>query len=523
MAQNREHASKAIPVIDLFAGPGGLGEGFSSLVDGWGRPRFRIALSIEKDPTAHRTLELRALYRQFPKHLAPPIYYNYLRGHATREELFAACERQTADAQREAWNATLGEDSQEEVDNRITWALAGATTWVLIGGPPCQAYSLVGRSRRGGIDPEDHRVYLYQEYLRILARHSPPIFVMENVKGLLSSRLDGEAIFDWIQRDLKAPRAAIRRLKRGENDGEDRGYRLHSLVAGPETDLMGATIATPGDFVIRCERYGVPQARHRVIIVGVRDDLGDIRPDLLLESPIVTTARAISDLPPLRSGLSKLEDTPDAWRDAVRAFFAYVPKSSVREKSGPDVVDRISNCLESMKVPASGRGGAFVEWRSKGGFNPEWFLSPRLSGVCNHETRGHIVSDLFRYLYVAAFAQSIGRSPDLSEFPEELLPDHVSARRRDVASIPFADRFRVQVGTKPATTITSHISKDGHYYVHFDPRQCRSLTVREAARLQTFPDDYFFEGQRTDQYRQVGNAVPPLLARQIAEIVRQIL
>jgi DNA (cytosine-5)-methyltransferase 1 len=129
-----------------------------------------------------------------------------------------------------------------------------------------------------------------------------------------------------------------------------------------------------------------------------------------------------------------------------------------------------------------------------------------------------MASDLERYMFAALFAQIEGFSPKAEDFPKALSPDH-----RNWNTGIFNDRFRVQLSNSPATTITSHISKDGHYFIHPDPLQCRSLTVREAARLQTFPDDYIFLGNRTQQYIQVGNAVPPFLAKQIAQLVASCL
>jgi DNA (cytosine-5)-methyltransferase 1 len=129
-----------------------------------------------------------------------------------------------------------------------------------------------------------------------------------------------------------------------------------------------------------------------------------------------------------------------------------------------------------------------------------------------------MVSDLGRYLFAAVFGDVRGYSPKAGDFPPALSPDH-----RNWHSGVFNDRFRVQLFDEASTTVTSHISKDGHYFIHPDPVQCRSLTVREAARLQTFPDDYLFLGNRTQQYVQVGNAVPPFLARQIAALIRASL
>jgi DNA (cytosine-5)-methyltransferase 1 len=146
------------------------------------------------------------------------------------------------------------------------------------------------------------------------------------------------------------------------------------------------------------------------------------------------------------------------------------------------------------------------------------FLSPLSSQLdevlLNHQARSHMKEDLERYAWWAAEAKKTGKSPTLHDnVPKALLPKHQNVH--DDSPMVFADRFKVQLADKPSGTVTSHISKDGHYYIHYDPAQARSFSVREAARIQTFPDDYFFMGNRTQQYHQVGNAVPPYLAYQI--------
>lgn len=149
----------------------------------------------------------------------------------------------------------------------------------------------------------------------------------------------------------------------------------------------------------------------------------------------------------------------------------------------------------------------------------QWLRPRGLAHVTQHVSRSHMVSDLQRYAYLAMLAGA-GSRPTVTELPEEMKPDH---KNLGAVTVPFVDRFKVQVKDRPSSTIASHISKDGHYYIHYDASQMRSLTVREAARLQTFPDDYYFMGNRTAQYHQVGNAVPPWLAKQIAEVVADLL
>lgn len=501
-----------IPIIDLFAGPGGLGEGFSSLRDHRQEPVFEIGLSIEKDPVAHRTLTLRAVFRRLRGTSHIQHYYSYIRkeiDEPTFRQIPAVAEA-FAHAEKEARCLELGKADETAIDSEIRAALGGKDTWVLIGGPPCQAYSLAGRARRANDKTfhQDVKHFLYREYLRIIQVHRPTIFVMENVKGLLSSQHSGSPMFDRILADLCNPIPGLE-------------YEIRSFVKKGNSDTL-----EPVDFVIQAERYGIPQCRHRVILLGVRKDAGASRHELLQIQRPVTVKQAIDDLPTLRSRLSK-NDSLEAWRKAVLAGPSYV------EGWGAPSEQSMINLMRASAEAATwtGVGKPFAQ---KPGRKPKlkeqtelqrWLHDRSLNGICQHEARSHMPSDLARYLFASCFAQSQKYSPRLDIFPPRLLPNHLNVTQdRDAAeAIPFKDRFRVQCAREPATTIVAHIAKDGHYYIHYDPTQCRSLTVREAARLQTFPDNYFFAGNRTEQYTQVGNAVPPLLANKLAKIVRGLL
>jgi DNA (cytosine-5)-methyltransferase 1 len=514
-----------IPVIDLFAGPGGLGEGFSALTIAGGR-KFELRLSIEKDRAAHETLRLRAFFRKFPTGSAPDDYYRAVRGEIPIEELSRLHPEQWRSAEIEAWNEELGSRGlrAEKLHSRISAALESSPDWVLIGGPPCQAYSIAGRSRnKGNRDYKaetDTRHFLYREYLGIIAKHWPAVFVMENVKGILTSRIGGRSIFAQIIEDLQDPAKATG-LPRGPGPEYD-GYRIFSLVKpSPGFDLFGLPEHGPRDYIIECERYGIPQARHRVILLGIRNDI-DVNPDVLSPSPHpVASGEVLGGLPRLRSGLTASSDGPASWKDAVREISKPKWMNMIRRED-EEVARRIAKVVKQLRAPRHDRGGEFVSCEVECAYAPEWYLDPRIGGASNSTSRAHIDEDLYRYLYAACFAEVHQRSPKLGDLPPALLPEHGNVDR-SLGHDNFTDRFRVQLRGAPATTVVSHIAKDGHYYIHYDPSQCRSLTVREAARLQTFPDNYYFCGVRTEQYEQVGNAVPPLLALQIAQIVHGVL
>lgn len=501
------------PVIDLFAGPGGLGEGFGSAVDDKGRRQFKSVVSIERDEFSHQTLLLRHFVRQFPDGEIHSDYYDFLVGKITKAELFLRHSDKHRHAQQSALRISLGSESHTQVCQVIRDRLAGCERWALVGGPPCQAYSLVGRSRMMH-KPEfkqDERHTLYREYLRIIVDHRPPVFVMENVKGLLSATIEGKSAISRIIRDLSTPGGSSQKTP-------DLAYKLYSL----SEEALAEDEVDPRLFVVRAEEYGVPQARHRMFIVGIRSDL-KIRPKLLSKQKAPTVRDMIGALPPIRSGLSKREDSLDAWLSEVQK----ISTMGIRQQlNGAYYAADVAQALDSQNLiklhAPQTRSSTFYQRRSPKHNLLQSLYDERLPVLIGHEARGHMGSDLRRYLYAATFAEQTGYSPKLADFPTALLPDHQNVELGCIGKM-FSDRFRVQLADHVSTTITSHISKDGHYFIHYDPVQCRSLTVREAARLQTFPDNYYFSGPRTAQYHQVGNAVPPYLARQIAHIVAEVL
>lgn len=498
-----------IPVIDLFAGAGGLGEGFSSLHDKSGKPVFQTIMSIECNEQAHRTLLLRSYLRKIlnADGCLPDVYLQYMekQDHETLERLKEYSPSCWKEASREALCRTLVEGDNtyvEEAKNRIE-SLGNEyknEPLVIIGGPPCQAYSLVGRSRRAHDEDFDKDVKhtLYKCYLSFIEGLKPDIFVMENVKGLLSAKHNGEGVFRHILDDM-----------------DKAGYEIRSLTThSPERSR---------DYIVRAELYGIPQRRHRVILIGVKKN-SSLNTGLLWKREEIVLGDALAGMPRIRSGFSKRNPN---WREMNWAN--YVDEAARRlESSGKcNELGSVLDTVVSSDLPKNMSENHVADQKGK---YDSWYRA-HFNGsklLTDHVARTHLAADLDRYLFCAAYAEVHGEPAKLENFPEALLPNHKNVQNclqlsRSGGGYEFDDRFRVQLASSPSTTITSHIAKDGHYYIHPDPMQCRSLTVREAARLQTFPDDYFFEGNRTSRYIQVGNAVPPLLAQQIAAVVAKAL
>jgi DNA (cytosine-5)-methyltransferase 1 len=505
-----------VNVIDLFAGPGGLGEGFFSFKHKAEYPYSGIC-SVEMDDHAHKTLTLRAFYRKLiqSKLDFPEEYFEY-----ANEKSDQPCNDETyslwKEAQSETLNLELGRDEDKDIEifERLKLQYKNQLKdkpTVLIGGPPCQAYSLVGRARNKGIKdytPEaDHRHFLYHEYLKIMHLFSPDIFVMENVKGMLSSQINGGLVFKQIINDL-------------ENCGD--GYTLYSLKTGEKFEI-GKT--NPRDFLLKSEDYGIPQCRHRIIIIGIKNTLKNSPEKIssLENLEQVSAKEALENLPKVRSVFSNRsqyyrDNTYENWLSYISSGIIKLveEETTLEPKIKKALLKNVKN-LNKSKELCNVTNNNFIYDQVVTPYE-KFVFDAGDNEILTHQPRPHMDTDLLRYFYCSTFRETMKRNARASDFPASLAPNHKSWN-----SGKFVDRFKVQSFETPSSTITSHISKDGHYFIHPDPLQCRSLTVKEAARLQTFPDSYVFMGKRTNQFHQVGNAVPPLLARQIATIVYDLI
>lgn len=399
------NVKKAYTFIDLFAGCGGLSEGFY-------QEGFKPLLHLEIDPVACKTLKTRMKY------------YGYSQETTDRVVL---CEDITKD------------DIIETTDDRVMGQVD-----LVIGGPPCQAFSTVGRAQDPNSMDDDPRNYLFENYLKILNHYRPKAFIFENVKGLLSAHPKGVHIFELI----------ISRMR-----------ETYKIIDDPSILLLNAV------------NYGVPQERERLIIIGVRKDI-DISPLEIYQS------------------IKKTHYSPD-----------FVCKNL---KKYVTVRDAISD-LPSLKP---GEGFEVCDYHGK--IENEYIAAIRpneqFKKLYNHVARNHNDKDRERYRILSE--NGGWQLKDLQKVRPDLIhhnPKH------------FGNRYTVQVYDKPAKTVVAHLYKDGNLFIHPDSTQARTFTVREAARIQSFPDDFFFEGSRTDQYKQVGNAVPPMLARVCAKSLKMFL
>jgi DNA (cytosine-5)-methyltransferase 1 len=403
--------------IDLFAGAGGLSEGF--LYNG-----FTPIAHIEMNSAACETLKTRIGYYYLKGCNRYNQYLSYLEGKITREDFLKLI---PASKLNTVINESIGRATLDTIFDKIDALRGNKQIDVLIGGPPCQAYSLIGRSRDPNRMKGDKRNFLYRYYAEFLKRYRPEYFVFENVTGLLTAS-------DYFE----------------------------SMKELFESDEVGYRIAWK---ILDSSDYGVLQTRRRIIIVGRKGKRS-------IEFPIIPKIA-------------------NSWH-VKRDLFADLPALS----PGQEVP------VVKYKAPPSKYLNQFE-------------IRNGCSFVTQHVTRAHNSRDL--EIYALAIELWINKRKRLryDELPQDL------QTHKNITA--FHDRFKVVDGTGLSHTMVAHIAKDGHYYIYPDLKQIRSLSVREAARIQSFPDDFYFEGGRTAAFKQIGNAVPPLMARAIASKMMEII
>ena len=392
---------KKYTFIDLFAGCGGLSEGFYM-------EDFEALAHVEIDAVACRTLKTRM------------DHYGY----------------------RDSASAVLQADiTSDDMIQRLDEAVGGREVDIIIGGPPCQSFSSLGRAKDDNGMKNDPRNYLFESYVKILNHYLPKFFVFENVTGLLTATLNGEHIVERITREL--------------------GTHYHVKLD-----------------VLNSANFGVPQIRKRVIIIGVHHDVN-------AEVGAVYDSIVKTHYDP---------EMPEAIRGDLKKYVT------------------VRDAIEELPKLLPGEGERCVPFRSRRDNEFLQAIVPKDSSILlDHVARKHNNTDMERYRCMSqehwTFQELLQHRPDLNHEKQRV----------------FGNSYVVQWWDLPSKTIIAHLYKDGNQFIHPDHTQGRTFTVREAARLQSFPDDFVFEGARTDQYKQIGNAVPPLLANAIAKALKQQL
>lgn len=415
----------AFNFIDLFAGAGGLSEGFI-------KADFEPIAHVEIEKSACNTLKTRAAYHYLKSNKQYKIYTSYLKGEITREELYKSVPN---DVLKSIINAPIGDVNNKKIQNQIDKCLGTQKVDLIIGGPPCQAYSLVGRSRSKTKMEGDPRNYLFIQYAKYLEKYKPKIFVFENVLGLKSAK-------------------GGHYLKEMENIFNKKGYniKLHTLEA---------------------RNFGVLQNRKRIIILGWQKNRTINIPDLeeIASESNYLVKDLLNDLPVIKAG------------EGADKFLKYKTETT-----------------DYLKYHALRNG---------------------IDILTQHVARPHREQDKEIYKIAVQKWEKKQERLNYNDLPERL--------KTHQNRTSFFDRFKVVAADLPySQTVVAHIAKDGHYYIHPDIKQNRSLSVREAARLQSFPDDYYFEGEkeganRTAAFKQIGNAVPPLMAFEIAKQIKKTI
>ena len=402
--------------IDLFAGAGGLSEGFI-------RAGFNPIAHVEMNPDACNTLKTRTAFHYLKEKGRVNEYYEYLKGEITRDELWGKIPTHLINS---VINKEISPETLPQIFNIIDQELQEKDVDIVIGGPPCQAYSVAGRARKNMDD--DPRNHLYKHYVEFLKRYKPKMFVFENVPGILSAS-NGK----YLEKIFSAVK--------------EQGYELEKNV-------------------LNAKDFNVLQDRKRVIIIGWRKDLNLQYPKFdSKEVQYEVLKHLFSDLPKLKSGQGEWNATK------------YIKKTN--------------SYLESTGI----RNG--------------------IDFTTQHIARYNNENDLEIYRIAVEKWINENKRLNYSELPERLI--------RHNNTKTFTNRFQVVNHKGVSHTVVAHICADGHYYIHPDINQNRSITVREAARIQSFPDDYFFESSRTAAFKQIGNAVPVLMAEGIAKKIREML